>query len=180
MPQVTISEMARQVGLQPSAIRYYERIGILPPAQRINGQRRYDSTAVYRLAVILRARQIGFTLDEIRQLFFGFDNVTRASERWQRLSRKKLAELDGLMDAIKTVRRLLKKMMQNCRCETLDQCGKGIFRDGRGDMMAKSHLPTAGTATGICRECSSEFPGTSEAKGTGALTRLKKERIGSA
>jgi len=130
MTQLTISEVARQVGLQASAIRYYERIGILLPAQRISGQRRYEPTVLYRLAVIQRARQIGFTLDEIRQLFFGFRNLTRASERWQKLSRRKLAELDGLMDGIKTVRRLLKKMMRNCRCETLDQCGKGIFQNG--------------------------------------------------
>jgi len=130
MPEMTISEVARQVGLQPSAIRYYERIGILVPAARVSGQRRYDSSVLYRLAVIQLARQIGFTLDEIRQLFFGFRDGTRASERWQKLSQKKLAELDGLMDGIKTVGRLLKKLMQNCHCETLDQCGKGIFRQG--------------------------------------------------
>ena len=85
MPLLTISEVARQVGLQPSAIRYYEQIGILFPAQRISGQRRYDTTVLYRLAVIQRAQLTGFTLDEVQQLFFGFGDVTRASERWQRL-----------------------------------------------------------------------------------------------
>ena len=138
MPLLTISEVARQVGLQPSAIRYYEQIGILPPAQRISGQRRYDTTVLYRLAVIQRARQTGFTLDEVQQLFFGFGDVTRASERWQRLSRRKLAELGGLMDGIKTMRGLLKKMMRNCRCDTLEQCGKGIFRGGCRDAGVKS------------------------------------------
>jgi hypothetical protein len=53
------------------------------------------------------------TLEEIRQLFFGFRRVTRASERWQKLSQRKLAELDALMFDIKTVRRLLKKMMRH-------------------------------------------------------------------
>jgi MerR family redox-sensitive transcriptional activator SoxR len=130
MPQLTISEVSRQVGLQPSAIRYYERIGILLAPQRISGQRRYDTAVLYRLAVVQRARQIGFTLSEIRQLFFGFRNVTQASERWQKLSRKKLEELDGLIDGIKTMRRLLKKMAQSCQCQSLDQCGKGIFRSG--------------------------------------------------
>jgi len=138
MPQLTISEVAQQVGLQASAVRYYERIGLLPPAQRVSGQRRYDTTALYRLAIIQWARRLGFTLDEIRQLFFGFRNVTRASQRWQTLSRKKLAELDGLTNGIKTVRRLLKKMMQNCRCDTLEQCGKGIFQRGRADVAVKS------------------------------------------
>ena len=128
MPELTISEVARQVGLQASAIRYYEQIGLLPPTDRIAGQRRYDSTALYRLAIIQRARQLGFSLDEIRKLFFGFRDVTRASQRWRTLSRRKLKELDALMEGIKAVRHLLRKMMRDCRCETLDQCGKGIFR----------------------------------------------------
>jgi MerR family redox-sensitive transcriptional activator SoxR len=128
VPELTITEVARQAGLQPSAIRYYEQIGLLPAAQRISGRRRYDTTVLYRLAVIQRARRTGFTLDEIRTLFFGFQSVTPASERWRRLSRSKLAELDELLDGIRAMRGLLKRMMENCRCETLDECGKGIFR----------------------------------------------------
>jgi len=138
MSQLHISEVAREVGLRPSAIRYYERIGLLPPAERKGKQRRYDTTVLYRLAIIQRARQLGFTLDEIRQLFFGFGSVARASERWQQLSRQKLAELDNLMDSVKAVQRLLKKMMQNCDCENLDQCGKGIFRSAGGNFMVES------------------------------------------
>jgi MerR family redox-sensitive transcriptional activator SoxR len=141
MSQLTISEVARQVGLRSSAIRYYEQIGLLPPAQRVGKIRRYDATALYRLAIVQRARQLGFTLDEIRQLFFGFGNVARASDRWKKLSERKLEELDILMDGIKVVRQLLIKMMQNCRCETLDQCGKGIFRSASGDLMVKSFPP---------------------------------------
>lgn len=138
MAELTISEVARQIGLQASAIRYYEQIGLLPHPERISGQRRYDSTVLYRLAIIQQARQLGFRLDEIRQLFFGFRSVTRASERWQKLSQRKLAELDALMDDIRTVRGLLKKMMQHCHCETLDQCGKGIFQGRRGKVTTKA------------------------------------------
>ena len=125
-----ISEVARQVGLQSSAVRYYEQLGLLPPPERVGGQRRYDPTALYRLAIIQRARQLGFTLEEIRQLFFGFRPVTRASHRWRALSQKKLAELDEHMAVIKSVRRLLLKMTKCCHCATLDQCGRGIFRKG--------------------------------------------------
>jgi len=135
---MTISEVARQVGLQPSAIRYYEQIGILVPAQRVSGQRRYDSTALYRLAVIQRARKTGFTLDEIRELFFGFRDAAPASQRWQELSRRKLAELEQLMGQIKTMRRLLQKMMDCCHCNTLDQCGRGIFKSGFAEAAVKS------------------------------------------
>jgi MerR family redox-sensitive transcriptional activator SoxR len=127
MAQLSISQVARQVRLRPSAIRYYEQVGLLPPAQRLSGQRRYDRAVLYRLAIIQRARQLGFTLSEIRHLFFGFRDITRASERWRALSQRKVAELDHLSDGIKALRRLLKSLMTKCRCETLDQCGKDIF-----------------------------------------------------
>jgi len=125
---LSISEVAKQFGLRPSAIRYYEQIGVLPPAHRVSGQRRYDPTVLYRLAIIQRARQLGFTLTEIRQLFFGFRDSTRASERWRTLSQRKLAELDQLMEGIKAVRALLKKLMTKCQCNTLDECGEGMLR----------------------------------------------------
>src|SRR5579864_9276686 len=128
MPQLTISEVARRIRLRPSAIRYYERIGLLPPAERQSGQRRYDLAVLYRLAIIQRARQLGFTLDEIRHLFFGFREITHASERWRTLSQRKLRELDQFMEGIKAIQGLLRKLMSRCRCETLDQCGKGIFQ----------------------------------------------------
>lgn len=134
MAQLTISQVARQIRIRPSAIRYYERIGLLPRTQRVSGQRRYDSTVLYRLAIVQRARQLGFTLSEIRQLFFGFRDMARPPERWRTLSEKKLAELDHLMDGIKAVRALLKRLMSKCRCETLDQCGKGIFQNMERDL----------------------------------------------
>ena len=131
MAHLTISQVARQIRLRPSAIRYYERIGLLPPAERQSGQRRYGPTVLYRLAIIQRARELGFTLSEIRYLFFGFRDISSPSERWRTLSQRKLAELDHLMDGIKAVRGLLKKLMTKCRCDTLDQCGKGIFQSMR-------------------------------------------------
>ncbi len=140
MPQLTISEVARQIRLRPSAIRYYERIGLLPRAERLSGQRRYDASVLYRLAIIQRARQLGFSLSEIRQLFFGFRDVTRPPVRWRKLSQRKLVELDQLMDAIKAVRALLKELMTKCHCDTLDQCGKGIFRSMDKDLVARPVL----------------------------------------
>ena len=145
MPLLTISEVARQVGLQPSAIRYYEQIGILLPAQRAGGQRRYDTAVLHRLAVIQRAQQTGFSLGEIRELFFGFRDAAPASQRWQKLSRRKLAELEELTEQIKTMRHLLQSMMDCCRCETLDQCGRGIFKSRLAEVTVKS-LPGKGRA----------------------------------
>jgi MerR family transcriptional regulator, redox-sensitive transcriptional activator SoxR len=132
MPQLTISGLAVQAGLRPSAIRYYERIGVLPPAQRISGQRRYDGTTLHRLAVIQRARQTGFSLDEIRQLFFGFRGSTPASKRWQKLSQHKLLELESQRQQVAAMQRLLRRIMRRCQCDTLEQCGNKIFRKGVG------------------------------------------------
>jgi len=128
MPQLTVSQVARQLGLRPSAIRYYERIGVLLPAERVSGQRRYDHTVLHRLAVIQRARRTGFTLDEVKLLFFGFQDGTPACKRWQQLSRRKLAELEEQLEHIKTMQHVLRQMMRRCRCSTLDECGKGILR----------------------------------------------------
>ena len=115
------------MGLRPSAIRYYEQIGILAAPERVSGQRRYDNSVIYRLSVIQRAREIGFTLDEIRELFFGFRNLTPASRRWQTLSDRKLQELEEMMQRIRTIQGLLHRMKERCHCETLEQCGRGIF-----------------------------------------------------
>src|SRR5215467_9487120 len=97
---LTISEVANQIGLRPSAIRYYEQIGILPPAQRVSGQRRYDVTALHRLVMIQRARQTGFTLTEIKELFFGFRAGTPPSARWQKMKARKIIELNAMLEHI--------------------------------------------------------------------------------
>lgn len=130
MSQLTISEVAGQVGLKPSAIRYYEKLGILPSPERISGQRRYDRTVLYRLAIVQRARQAGFALDEIRALFFGFQDGTRAEMRWRKLADRKLAELGALAEQITSMQDLLKRMKARCHCKTLDQCGKAILERG--------------------------------------------------
>jgi MerR family redox-sensitive transcriptional activator SoxR len=128
MPQLSISEVARQVGLRTSAIRYYEEIGILAPARRVSGQRRYDDTVLYRLAVVRRAQEAGFTLDEIRQLFFGFVPSTPISQRWKKIAERKMVELDARIEQIQSMRTLLKKLQSCCECETVERCGVGILR----------------------------------------------------
>ena len=130
MPRLSISEVAHQAQLRPSAIRYYEKLGILPAPERVGGRRRYDRSVLYRLAVVQRARQSGFTLDEIRSLFFGFMEGTRAETRWRKLADRKLAELDALAAQISSIQTLLKALKANCRCSTLELCGKAILQQG--------------------------------------------------
>ena len=128
MAQLTISEVARQVGILASAIRYYEERKVLPPAPRVSGQRRYGDATVHRLAVVIRAQEAGFSLDEIRQLFFGFREGTPISQRWKKLAEGKIGELDARLAQIQSMRDLLEKLRTCCRCETVEQCGAGILR----------------------------------------------------
>jgi len=127
---LSISDVAHVFGLRTSAIRYYEQIGILPRAMRKNGQRRYDNSALFRLAVVHRARETGFTLEEIRQLFFGFPPGTPPPKRWHQLSQRKIAELRNGMKRLKLMETLLKRV-ESCRCDALDECGEKILRQGR-------------------------------------------------
>ncbi len=127
---LAISDVARVFGLRTSGIRYYEQIGILPPAMRKNGQRRYDNSALFRLAVVQRARETGFTLEEIRELFFGFPPGTPPPKRWHQLSQRKIAELRDRMKRLKLMERLLKRV-EECRCDALEECGEKLLRQDR-------------------------------------------------
>lgn len=129
MAQFTISEVARQVGLRPSAIRYYEQAKVLPPANRIAGQRRYGIGTVYQLAVLRRAQEVGFTLDEIRQILSGPQNPP-ISARWRKIAAIKQAELDAQILRIQSMKELLLRLETRCQCDTVSQCGAGILRSG--------------------------------------------------
>ena len=67
--EIAIGELSRRTQCNIETIRYYERIGLLPKPRRIGGRyRRYDGEDVGRLRFIRRARELGFTLDEVREL----------------------------------------------------------------------------------------------------------------
>jgi MerR family redox-sensitive transcriptional activator SoxR len=118
-----IGEIARKAGVRASAIRFYEKAGVLPPAARQNGQRRYAAEAECQLAVIEFARKAGFTVAEIKLLFHGFRRNAPASARWARLARKKYHELDMQIACLKDMQGLLKKSMR-CHCVNLNACGR--------------------------------------------------------
>ena len=121
MSELTIGEVAKNAGIRPSAIRYYEEIGILPEAVRIGGQRRYGNAILDRLKVIQMAQEAGFTIAEIRTLFDEFDPGTPACDRWRALSVRKIDEIDALIARAELMRRVLQESLR-CDCLTLDDC----------------------------------------------------------
>lgn len=114
-----IGEVARQAGVRVSLIRYYEEVGLLPPAPRVSGQRRYDASTLRRLAVIDVAQRAGLSLDEIRDLLeIGTDPV---SERLRQLAERKLPEIEALISRAQRVQSWLEAATR-CECDTVDDC----------------------------------------------------------
>ena len=118
---MTIGEVAARTGLATSAIRYYERVGLLEPAERVNGRRRYQADVLVALGIMNLAKSAGFSLDEVRELFDGFSDDTSPSDRWKAMARSKLAELDDLIDRADGMRRLLREGL-GCECLRLEDC----------------------------------------------------------
>ncbi|HJT17253.1 MAG TPA: MerR family transcriptional regulator [Thermoanaerobaculia bacterium] len=120
MKELSIGELARQTGLRASAIRYYESCGLIAAQGRTGGKRLFSGDAVERLALIAYAKNVGFTLDEIRTLVADFP-----AEKWSRLAARKLEELDALAQKIETMRASLEKISR-CRCNDVDECAHAI------------------------------------------------------
>jgi MerR family redox-sensitive transcriptional activator SoxR len=119
-----IGEVARQTGMRASRIRFYERRGILPEPERVSGMRRYRPDVVRRLAIIDLAQHVGFTLDEIAQLF-GPDQRP-PHDRIRALANDKLPQIEDLIERAETIRTLL-VTCAGCECDSFDECS--LFDD---------------------------------------------------
>ena len=128
---MTIGTLAKQAGLRPSALRYYERLGLIPAPLRHSGRREYGPEALSHLAVVRFARECGFSLGETRQLVRGFDRRVAASGRLATLAQGKLREMDTLIERAKTMKALLRRISR-CRCDTLEECGRKLTRAHAG------------------------------------------------
>ena len=122
---MTIGQVARKSGLRASAIRFYERAGLLPKPDRAGRLRRYDDSMLDRLALVEFAKACGFTLEEIRRLFGGFQDSSPLSARVRALAGRKIQELDTLAQRIEVMRAMLARA-QRCRCVDLEECGRRI------------------------------------------------------
>jgi MerR family transcriptional regulator, redox-sensitive transcriptional activator SoxR len=122
---VKIGEVAAKAELAPSAIRYYEKAGLLKAPSRTNGRRTYSAEILHQLVIIEFAKATGFTLSEIKLLLHGFPETVPASARWKKMSRGKIRELDIALTKTKAMRDML-EVMTSCRCRKLEQCARGL------------------------------------------------------
>lgn len=117
---LSIGEVADRVGLNTSALRYYERAGLLPPAVRVGGKRRYGSEAVELLLLIRFCQQVGFTLAEVGALLTP-PTAKQTKERWRELVDTKVTQLDALIEHAQAVKQVLAES-RDCDCVSLDAC----------------------------------------------------------
>ena len=118
--ELSIGEVARSVGIQSSAIRYYESMGLIECEGRVGGKRRYTNEAVTRLKVIQLAKDTGFTIREIQQIL---KERTRHGARgsWRPFAAAKLKELDDKLQNIKLMKKLLQNVLE-CQCDGPVNC----------------------------------------------------------
>ena len=116
-----IGELARRAALNASAIRYYEKLGLLAPPHRSGGQRRYSPEALDRVLLIRFAGEMGFSLPEIKLFLSGLRDNTPVGPRWKKLATKKLSEVEDSIARSLRLKPLLQGLL-HCRCASLKQC----------------------------------------------------------
>jgi len=116
-----IGELAARAGLNASAIRYYEKMGLLDPPHRTGGQRRYPSDALDRVLLIRFASEMGFTLGEIKLFLHGLRDNSPVGPRWKKLAHRKIGEINDTIQRSLRLKFLLQHLLQ-CRCASLQIC----------------------------------------------------------
>ena len=130
MEFMAIGEIAKEAGVKASTLRYYESIGLLSPAKRVGGKRRYSAEALDRLGVIQLAKKAGFTLLEIEALLSGFSETEPPSALWKTMAKKKIEEVEALIERAHGMKRLLVEGLE-CECLRFDDCAVLINSGGR-------------------------------------------------
>ncbi|TJY44155.1 MerR family transcriptional regulator [Cohnella pontilimi] len=129
---LSIGDVADQSGVPASALRYYEKEGLLPPAERKGGQRRYSPDILFRIRVIKMAQQAGFQVNEILTLLEGFDSNVPPSERWREMAQKKRMELEEKQRELVLMQEVLDRGLR-CTCLSWDECFLNVSLDGTCD-----------------------------------------------
>ena len=118
-----IGEAARQTGVSAKMIRHYEAIGLIPAADRRDSNYRdYGHHDLHRLGFIRRARDLGFSIEEIRNLLRLWDDTARASADVKALTQSHIAELDKKIALMGEMRQTLASLAEACDGDHRPDC----------------------------------------------------------
>ena len=122
-PVMTIGQASARSGVPAKTIRFYEELGLVKPAERLaNRYRGYDENNVQTLRFIRRARDLGFSLQEIDKLLALYRNRRRASEDVKRLALAHVTELDHKIAELTRIRDTLADLARHCRGDQRPDC----------------------------------------------------------
>lgn len=117
------SQLSKRTGCNIETIRYYENIGLMPePPRTSKGYRLYDETHVRRLRFVLRSRELGFGIDEIRGLLHLVDRKSQTCAEVQERTKPHLAEIRAKIADLRRIERLLSRTMAQCSGEDVPEC----------------------------------------------------------
>lgn len=120
---MTIGPLSRQTGCKVQTIRYYEEIGLLPPAARTSGNHRvYFPDHVNRLSFILHSRQLGFSLSEIRKLLALVDEPNRDCMMVDQIARTHLEDVEHKIARLLSLKKELQRMILACGGGSVGDC----------------------------------------------------------
>jgi DNA-binding transcriptional MerR regulator len=119
----SIGELARATGTKVETIRYYERIGLLPAPARTGGNyRSYGRAHLERLSFVRRSRDLGFSLDAVRELLRLSDRRDQPCEEVDRIARGHLADVERKIADLTALRRELRGIIGQCGHGTVAEC----------------------------------------------------------
>jgi len=142
MRELSIGKVAQAAGMSASALRYYEKAGLLPAPPRRSRQRRYDESVFGRIELIRVALDAGFTIRETRTFLSGFPADTPPAARWRALAARKLPELEQAIERAQRMKLLLESSFR-CRCPELADCERFLSVARRGRLRTASPRPCA-------------------------------------
>ncbi len=119
---MNIGAAAKASGLPTKTIRYYEEIGLVSPDRRENSYRDYSDEHVHKLRFIQRARALGFSVEDCRQLLSLYEDKSRASSRVKRLAQEHLSEIEHKIAELTNMRDVLNDLVHNCRGDNRPDC----------------------------------------------------------
>lgn len=125
MQNLTISQVARTTSLRTSTLRYYERIGLLPPPKRVSGRRNYSLSILDEIALIWFAKKAGFTLKEISVLKNGKLRTSTLQRSWREMAQSKNIALDLIISRAQQSKTRL-GMLSQCHCRDIKECSQRI------------------------------------------------------
>ncbi len=119
---MNIGDVSKHAGLPPKTIRYYEDIGLVTPLRDTNGYRNFQASDLHKLAFLGRARALGFTIEDCRNLLALWDDQARASADVRAIAKQHLAQIESKIADLQAIRDTLTHLVHECAGDDRPDC----------------------------------------------------------